>query len=274
MTNPRQLLDFHKIPPKKSLGQNFIHDPNTLQKIVEVAHIQPGHTVLEVGPGTGALTRLLAQQAEHVLSVEVDERLIPILRLELAPYPNVELHWMDILNADIPALVGGAPYQVVANLPYYITSAILRKVLETEPKPHSITVTVQKEVADRMVAQPPDMSLLTVSIQFYGKPKTAMKVSPGVFYPRPDVDSAVVHMELYPHPIYDVPDEQSFFEVVRAGFSQKRKQIKNSLAAGLNRSNEQISTMLDKAGIVGARRAETLTLEEWAALTRAYRAES
>jgi len=271
MTNPRQLLEFHGIHPKKSLGQNFLFDPNTLRKIAEIADVQSGFTVLEIGTGTGTLTRLLAERAAKVITLEVDERFLPLLRHELGASPNIELHLQDILEADIPTLIGDAPYQVVGNLPYYITSAILRKVLETRPKPHSLTVLVQKEVADRVIEQPPNMSILSVSVQFYGKPKIAMKVKPPVFWPRPEVDSALVNMEIYHEPAVQVPDEESFFDVVRAGFGQKRKQLKNSLASGLGLSADSTAALLEKVGIDSTRRAETLTLEEWAALTRAYR---
>lgn len=272
MSNPRVLLSHYDLHPKKSLGQNFLHDPNTLQKIVSVADVTSDDTVLEIGTGTGSLTVLLGQIAKRVITLEVDERLVPILREELAPYPQIELYWMDALEADIPDLVDDEPYKVVANLPYYITSALLRKILESNHKPQSATLTVQKEVAERMVAQPKNMSLLSVSVQFYGQPKIATKLKPSVFWPRPDVDSAVVHIDVSPQPTVEVPDEKRFFEVVRAGFSQKRKQLKNSLASGLGISAEQVDDMLHMAHVDGRRRAETLELEEWAALARAFMA--
>ncbi|MBZ0307336.1 MAG: 16S rRNA (adenine(1518)-N(6)/adenine(1519)-N(6))-dimethyltransferase RsmA [Anaerolineae bacterium] len=268
MSNPRHLLDAYAVQPKKSLGQNFLSDPNTLQKIVDCAHLQKTDRVLEIGPGTGSMTALLAQQAAEVTAVEVDERLKPIL-MEAA-YPNVKFYWGDILEADLGSLMGEQPYKVVANLPYYMTSAILRKLLETPPKPQTITVTVQKEVAERVIAQPNEMSLLTVSVQFYGKVQLAAKIKSTVFWPKPDVDSAVLHIEVYDTPPVDVPDEETFFKLVRAGFSQKRKQLKNSLASGMRLSNEGVAAFLEHSHIDGTRRAETLSLEEWAALTRAY----
>jgi 16S rRNA (adenine1518-N6/adenine1519-N6)-dimethyltransferase len=274
ISNPRLVLEAHGIFPKKKLGQNFLHDPNSLQKIIDIADVQPGDIVLEVGPGTGNLTSLLAEHAAQVVGVEVDERLIPVLREQLADYDNIALHWIDILDADIDSLVEGRPYKVVANLPYYITSAILRKLLEAENSPRSMTVMMQKQVAERLVATPNDMSLLTVSAQFYGDPQIKMTLKPPVFYPRPDVESCVVFIDVYDAPPVNVPDETSFFAVVRAGFGQKRKQLKNSLAKGLSLSADETAAMLDAAKVDGTRRAETLTLEEWAALTRAYRANS
>lgn len=271
MTNPRQLLEAHDLQPKKSLGQNFLHDPNTLQKIVDSADIQKTDTVLEIGPGTGSMTHLLVEKAAHVIAIEVDERLQPVLEQQFAAYKNVEFHWVDILEADIADLVGDRPYKVVANLPYYITSAILRKLLEGTPRPQSITATVQKEVAERVVAQPGEMSLLSVSVQFYGRPQIAARIKSTVFWPKPDVDSAVLHIDVYGKPPVDMPDEETFFKVVRAGFSQKRKQLKNSLAGGLALSNEGVMELMKLAGVDATRRAETLSLEEWAALSRAYK---
>ncbi|HLA44418.1 MAG TPA: 16S rRNA (adenine(1518)-N(6)/adenine(1519)-N(6))-dimethyltransferase RsmA [Aggregatilineales bacterium] len=271
MTNPRQILELHGIFPKKKLGQNFLHDPNALQKIIDVADVRPDDTILEVGPGTGNLTKLLAENARRVIAVEVDDRLVPVLREQLAQNHNVELHWMDFLDVDLPALVGDEPYKVVANLPYYITSAILRKILDSERKPQSMTIMVQKQVAERLIATPNDMSLLTVSVQFYGSPKIMTTLKPPVFYPRPDVESSVVHMEIYGEPLVDIPDEATFFDVVRAGFGQKRKQLKNSIASGLRISNDETVHLLESAGIDPKRRAETLTLEEWADITRVYK---
>lgn len=273
MTSPRQLLQSRELQPKKSLGQNFLHDPNTLLKIIESANLTPHDTIVEIGPGTGSMTRLLVERAAHVIAIEVDDRLQPILFQEFAEYGNLEFHWGNILEVDLAEIVGEKPYKVVANLPYYITSAILRKLLEIPPRPQSITVTVQKEVAERIVAEPDEMSLLSVSVQFYGKPSIPARIKAAAFWPKPDVDSAVLHIELYDSPPVKVPDEKTFFKVVRAGFSQKRKQIKNSLARGLGLPNETVLTLLDYAQLDGTRRAETLTLAQWAALSLAYKNE-
>lgn len=270
MSNPRKLLEQYALYPKRQLGQNFLHDPNALQKIVSIADVHPNDTILEIGPGTGALTHYLAERARRVLAVEVDESLRPLLRDQMAGNPHVELYWMDFLDFNMGDSVGEDAYKVVANLPYYITSPILRKLLEARHKPSTITVMVQKQVAERMVAQPDDMSILSVSVQFYARASIAMVLKSGAFFPRPEVDSAVVHLSVYPAPILDVPDTEVYFEVVRAGFSQKRKQLKNSLSKGLALSADDTAIILGAARIDGKRRAETLSLEEWAALSRAF----
>ena len=270
--NPKQLLDQYAIAPKKSLGQNFLHDPNTLEKIASLAELTREDTVLEIGPGTGALTEVLARHAGRVIAVEVDARLQPLLEERFAAYPHVELVFEDILNAHYPALTGDN-YVVVANVPYYITSAILRRLLETEPRPRRLVMTVQVEVAERLVAAPGEMSLLSVSAQFYGKPQIVARLSPAAFYPRPEVSSAVVRIDLHPKPPVDVPDEELFFHVVSAGFGQKRKQLKNSLSSGLALSHAAAADLLVRAGVNPMRRAETLTLEEWAAITRLFAAQ-
>lgn len=274
--NPKTLLDQYQLLPKKSLGQNFLHDPNALEKIVASADLQPGDTVLEIGPGTGALTAVLAERAAQggitrVIAVELDNRLQPILS-RFDGDPRVHVVYGDILQQNIGALLaesGASGYVVVANVPYYITSAILRHLLENTPRPRCIVMTVQLEVAARIAAKPDDMSLLAVSAQFYGTPRIVMRLNKAVFYPRPDVDSAVVRIDLGDRPRVDV-DEAAFFRVARAGFGQKRKQLKNSLAEGLHLSVEGIGAMMQAAHIDPRRRAETLALDEWAALTRAY----
>jgi len=267
--NDRTLLGQHAINPKKSLGQNFLHDPNTLDKIVELAQLGPGAQVLEIGPGTGNLTQILAQQAARVVAVELDDRLLPLLAQRFSDQPHVQVVHGDILELDLTTLVGDTPYSVVANLPYYITSAILRRLLEQAPRPQRIVITVQREVAERIVAEPGDMSLLAVSVQFYGRPELAMRLKPAVFWPRPDVESAVITIDVADQPLVDVPDDTLFFRVVRAGFSQKRKQLRNSISGGLQISKQQSSELLATADVDQRRRAETLSLEEWAALARA-----
>jgi 16S rRNA (adenine1518-N6/adenine1519-N6)-dimethyltransferase len=267
--NDRLLLERHGIAPKKSLGQNFLHDPNALEKIVELAGLPPDATVVEIGPGTGNLTRILAREAARVIAVELDERLVSLLRAELAAEPHVELVHGDILEINLADRVGTAPYIVVANLPYYITSAILRHFFENPPRPHRLVLTVQREVAERLVALPGEMSLLAVSVQFYGQPRIVMHLSPAAFWPRPDVESAVVRIDVYPAPPVAVPDERLFFRVVRAGFGQKRKQLRNSLSGGLHLDKAQADALLSEAGVDPRRRAETLGLEDWAAITQA-----
>jgi 16S rRNA (adenine1518-N6/adenine1519-N6)-dimethyltransferase len=268
--NPRELLEQHHLIPKKSLGQNFLHDPNALEKIVAAADLTPDDTVLEIGAGTGALTEVLARTAKHVIAVEMDQRLRPILEERLSPYPHVDVLYQDILMTDVPALIGGGEYLVVANVPYYITSPILRHLLESEHRPRQLVLTMQLEVAERLIAQPGDMSLLSVSAQFYAQTRIVTRLKPGAFWPRPEVDSAVVRMETYATPPVDVPNQSIFFRMAKAGFSQKRKQLKNSLANGLGIDAVAAVNLLEYAGIDPRRRPETLTLEEWAALTRVF----
>ncbi len=267
--NPKTLLDYYEINPKKSLGQNFLHDPGTLEKIVAAAEIRPDDTVLEVGPGTGMLTERLAPVAKKVIAVEIDGRLKPLLDIQFEPYSNIEVVYQDFLTTNVTELVGEGDFVVVANVPYYITSAILRHILESDHRPRRLVLTMQVEVAERLIATPDDMSVLAVSVQFYGIPRIVNRIKPAAFWPRPDVDSAVVLIDVYDQPPVDVPSEKLFFRVVRAGFGQKRKQLRNSLGSGLSIKSEVAGNLLEQAGIDPRRRAETLTLEEWAALTRA-----
>ncbi len=267
--NDRERLARLGIAPKKSLGQNFLHDPNMLEKIIELAQLQPGEVVLEIGPGTGNLTRLLAGQTARLVAVELDDRLVPLLRATFNDQSHVEIVHGDILALDVAELMNHAPYKVVANLPYYITSAILRHLLETPRRPDRIVITVQREVAERIVAEPGDMSILAVSVQFYGRAEIALHLNPALFWPRPEVESAVVCIDVFDQPVVDVPDTAQFFRVVRAGFSQKRKQLRNALSGGLHINKVQADALLLAADVAPQRRAETLNLAEWAAITRA-----
>jgi 16S rRNA (adenine1518-N6/adenine1519-N6)-dimethyltransferase len=268
--NPKALLDDFGIAPKKSLGQNFLHDPNALEKIVTTADLMPDDFVLEIGPGTGTLTEKLARACRRVIAFEVDDRLKPVLDEMLVAFPNTVVFYNDILAVDVARLFHAQPYIVVANVPYYITSAILRHLLESAHRPRRLILTVQQEVAERLVAAPDDMSILTVSVQFYGKPQIVTRLNPAAFWPRPEVDSAVVRIDTFDVPPVDVPNEKTFFQVVRAGFGQKRKQLKNSLSGGLHLDSEAAARLFEETGIDPRRRAETLTLVEWALLTQAY----
>jgi len=265
----RELLARFKLRARKSLGQNFLVDGAALDRIVAAADLTPADTVLEIGPGLGALTRRLAQAAGRVIAVEIDWNLIPLLRHTLAGSPNVELVHGDILKLDLSALVGESSYKVVANLPYYITAAVIRRLLEAPARPSLLILTVQLEVAQRLIAGPGDMSLLAVSVQFYGAPAIATRIKAGSFYPAPRVESAVVRIDVHPQPPVAVRDVDRFFAVVRAGFGQKRKQLHNALQIGLSLPAEVVEAALGKAGIDPRRRAETLALEEWAALAEA-----
>jgi 16S rRNA (adenine1518-N6/adenine1519-N6)-dimethyltransferase len=269
--NVRHILDLWKLQPERGLGQNFLIDPNILRKIVAAADIQRSDVILEVGAGVGNLTELLVSAAGHVVAVELDRRLIPVLEENLLSFNNVTLVHGDILDLNPASLVSGIlghrghadQYKVVANLPYYITSAVLRHLLEASLKPACLIVTVQHEVAKRIVAQPGDMSVLAVSVQFYGRPKILFRIKPGSFYPEPSVNSAVLRIDLYPTPPVPVDDPDILFRVVNAGFSQRRKQLHNTLAAGLGISSSSATELLERASVDPRRRAETLSVEEW-----------
>jgi 16S rRNA (adenine1518-N6/adenine1519-N6)-dimethyltransferase len=260
-----QLLRQFDIRPRKSLGQNFLISDGLLDRIIDAASLQEGDLVLEVGAGLGTLTRRLAQRAGRVVTIELDERLIPILQRTLAPYGHVEIVCGDILAVKPGDLVS-PPYKVVANLPYYITSAVLRHFLEAHAKPSLMVVTVQKEVADRIVATPGEMSLLAVSVQFYGQPRVVAKVPPGAFYPSPGIHSAVVRIDVGPSPEMPAHEIEGFFHVVRAGFAQRRKQLRNSLSQGLTLPVEDVVQALHRAGLDQRQRPQELSVEQWVRL--------
>jgi 16S rRNA (adenine1518-N6/adenine1519-N6)-dimethyltransferase len=265
--NVAALLRTHGLAPKKSLGQNFLVDPVALENIVQVAEISPEETVLEVGPGLGSLTRYLALAAQRVVAVELDAALISILQDVLRDMPSVEIVHGDILKIDPAALMGKGGYSVVANIPYYITSNLIRHLLEAAFKPARLVLTVQREVAGRITASPGEMSLLALGVQVYGKPKIAARIPSGAFYPPPSVDSAVVRVDLYPEPVVPTNQINTFFRLAKAGFSQKRKTLRNSLSAGLRYPSAQTVELLAAARIDPQRRAETLSLDEWRSLT-------
>lgn len=262
------LMRQYGLRPDKSLGQNFLHDSAALEKIVQAAEIQPDDSVLEIGPGLGSLTRYLAVSAKAVTALELDRGLIPVLQAVLTPHPNVRLVEGDILKHSPAELIDKDDYLVVANVPYYITSAIFRRLLEKDPRPRRIVLTVQQEVAERVCAQPGELSLLALSIQVYGNPAIAAVIPAEAFTPMPKVDSAVVRVDLYPEPLIPVPRLERFFRLAKAGFSQKRKTLRNSLSAGLAISTTEAAQMLEQAGIDPQRRAETLSLEEWSKLSQ------
>ncbi len=263
----RALLARFGLRPKKRLGQNFLVDQRILRRIVEAADLQPTDTVVEVGPGLGLLTRELARRAGRVVAVEIDPQMAAVLRDVLADLPNVEIVVQDILRFDHVAYLGGQPYKVVANLPYYITSAALRHFLEARVRPRLMVVMVQKEVAQRILAGPGALSLLAISVQCYGRPRLVCWVPRTAFYPPPRVDSAVLRIEVFERPAVAV-DPARFFRVVAAGFAHPRKQLHNSLERALGLSHALVDAALVAAGIAPQRRAETLSLEEWARLTR------
>lgn len=269
MEHPKHILSRHNIDPKKSLGQNFLHDDALLSDIVVAASVDSGDAVLEIGAGLGALTRRLAQVAGRVVALELDQRLLPILKEQVSPFPNVEVVHADVLAHDPRTWFEGL-YKVAANVPYYITGAILEHLLGGQAKPQAMALTVQKEVAQRITAEPGDMTLLAVSVQFYGRAQIARHISAGAFWPRPEVDSSILRFALDPAAALSPSEESRFFRVVRTGFSQKRKQLqKNLRALGLKR-HETVS-LLESTGIDPRRRAETLSIQEWLKLYEALR---
>ncbi|RPI34845.1 MAG: ribosomal RNA small subunit methyltransferase A [Chloroflexota bacterium] len=252
--------------PDKRLGQNFLIDPVALQRVVQAAGISAMDRVLEIGPGLGSLTRYLASMARKVTAVELDRRLIAPLREVLAPFTNVDIVEGDILKVDLAKLLLEPGYLVVANIPYYITSAVIRHLLEARQRPKQMVLTIQREVADRICAGPGDMSLLALSVQVYGQPQIAAHIPAGAFYPAPTVDSAVVRVDVYDAPRIPAPALEAFFRLAKAGFSQKRKNLRNSLSGGLAWPVAQVEQLLAEGGIDAKRRAETLSIDEWGKL--------
>jgi 16S rRNA (adenine1518-N6/adenine1519-N6)-dimethyltransferase len=265
----KSILKKYDIQLKKSLGQNFLTDNHALQAIVQAAGITAEDSVLEIGPGIGSLTRHIAAAAKKVVAVELDASLMPALRDVLSPFSNVELIHGDILKVDLPASLQKSPYLIVANIPYYITSAVIRRSLENKSKPKKIILTIQKEVARRICQKPGDMSLLALSVQVYGQPKVQFDIAAGAFYPAPTVDSSVLSIDLYDQPLIPQAELDKFFQWIKAGFSQKRKKLRNSLSAGLNLPTAAIEEVFMRAGLDPQRRAETLSIEEWKNLIQA-----
>ncbi|HIE13627.1 MAG TPA: 16S rRNA (adenine(1518)-N(6)/adenine(1519)-N(6))-dimethyltransferase RsmA [Desulfotomaculum sp.] len=278
LTSPaavRALLLERGIKPKKRLGQNFLVNPGVLEKTVTAAGLSPGDTVVEIGPGVGALTARLAETAGKVIAVEVDRRLVALLQDTLSGYPNVFLEEADALQTDFDGLVaeaGGAfPYKVVANLPYYVTTPLLIRLLQSGFRIKLMVLTVQREVALRLVARPgtKEYGALSVFVQYKTKPDLVGVVSRGSFYPVPAVDSAIVRLAVRSDPAVIVPDDQLLFRIVRASFAKRRKTLLNALAgSSLGLDRETWRLILVRAGIDPQRRGETLTLEEFAAVAR------
>lgn len=262
------LLSKYNIKPKKSLGQNFLVDPQILQKIVSAAEVPANGNVLEIGPGAGSLTRYLSLAASQVVAVELDKNLLPLLKDVLAGAENVKIVQGDILELDPGELIETPGYLVVANIPYYITSALFRHLLETGVRPGRIVLTIQKEVAQRICEKSGKLSLLALSVQIYGSPRIVMRIPAGSFYPVPKVDSSVVRVDLYPEPL--IPEEllEVFFRLARAGFTQKRKKLRNALTSLSSFRAEELEHILSSLGIDPHARAQELDIEDWLRLSR------
>ena len=274
----KALMKHYGLRPNKRLGQSFLTDPVYLQRIVQAAEIRTEEVVLEVGPGLGPLTERLLTVAGQVVAVEVDQGFIHVLQDRFRDEANFTLHHRDILKTNIATLLQPfsqnerLSYKCVANIPYYITSSVMRHLLESEAAPNMIVLLVQKEVAQRIIAKPGKLSLLAISVQFYGQAEIVDIVPAGAFYPAPKVDSAILRVRPYAEKRYAVEEIDFFWQVVKAGFRQKRKQLKNSLNAGLPRFNaNQITIALKRAKIDIKRRAQTLTIDEWVTLYFSFR---
>ena len=259
------------MPARKSLGQYYLVDTSVIDHILSAAEVGPQDTVVEIGPGTGALTRELIRRARRVIAIEIDSHLAASLRTALGNPANLEVTNADARDVDLTAVLEDTTdYKMVGNLPYYAANPIIRRYLEgDQPRPSLIVVMVQKEVASRMVAEGNRMSLLGVGIQLYGIARIICDVPSQAFDPKPKVTSTVVRIDLRPHPAIDVESEEEFFNTVRAGFFAPRKQLHNSLSLGLGFPAELTSRILIEAGLDPRRRAETLSLDEWGDLYRA-----
>lgn len=265
------ILHRFKLRADKKLGQNFLIDEDIVRRIVEAAELTPADKVLEVGPGIGTLTQGLAESGADVVAVELDKRLLPVLDVTLEGYDNVRIVNGDILKVDIMQEVGAENFKVCANLPYYITTPIIFALLEKRLPMERLVAMVQKEVAERMAAQPGgrEYGALSVAIQYFTEPEIAFIVPPTSFIPAPAVDSAVIVCRRRKQPPVQVCDEALFFRVVKAAFSMRRKMLNNALK-NMGISSEQCAKWLELAGIDGKRRSETLTLEDFAALTNTF----
>lgn len=275
----KEILNKYGFSFKKSLGQNFIIDTNILTNILKAAGVTEDVGVIEIGPGIGALTEQIAKQAERVVAFELDQRLGPILEDTLKPYPNVNIIFQDVLKADLNEVMNEHFQQteqvkVVANLPYYVTTPILMRLLMANVSIDSITVMIQKEVADRMAAKPNTKSYgsLSIAVQYYTEAHVALHVPKTVFMPQPNVDSAVLHLQLREKPLVEVADESFFFDLVQASFAQRRKTLRNNLARHFKDkfTKESLEEKLNSMDIDGRRRAESLTIEEFARLANGF----
>lgn len=253
--------------PKKALGQHWLHDDESLAAMADIATVSADDTVLEVGPGLGTLTEVLLARGCTVVAVEYDRELFEHLQeSELAEDNNLTLVHEDILKFDLTQLPAG--YKVIANIPYYLTSNLVRVLSESSNPPASATLLIQKEVAERIATGPGNMSLLTVTSQMYFEPKLGKLVPAELFTPPPKIDSQIIHLQRRNVPLFDGMDERHLFRVVKAGFSNRRKTLLNSLSGGLHKSKDEVRTILEKSGIDSGKRPQELSLENWLTLAR------
>ncbi|CQR47491.1 Ribosomal RNA small subunit methyltransferase A [Paraliobacillus sp. PM-2] len=278
-TKTKEILNKYGFSFKKSLGQNFIIDVNILKNIIEAAGVSKDTAVIEIGPGIGALTEQLARHSKQVIAFEIDQRLTPILEDTLKDYANLSIVYQDVLKADVEQIVrtyfsNQHDIKVVANLPYYVTTPILMKLLMERLPISSITVMIQKEVADRMAAKPNTKSYgsLSIAVQYFTEATVALYVPKTVFMPQPNVDSAVLHLSQRETPLVEVADEAFFFDLVQAAFAQRRKTLRNNLSRYFaeNFTKAEIEVRLKRAGIDGTRRGESLSIQEFADLANVF----
>jgi 16S rRNA (adenine1518-N6/adenine1519-N6)-dimethyltransferase len=260
------LLRRFRLRPDKELGQNFLLDQDELRKIISVSDLSGDEWVVEIGAGLGSLTYYLSQAAQHVIAIEYDERLVPVLELLFGRHENVELVAADILKLNLEDFVGDHPYQIIANIPYNITSVLIRRLLESSNSPLRMILTLQKEVAERIVASQGQFSLLTLSVRVYGDPQIMGIIPAKAFYPQPQVDSTILRIDLHPSPIVSPELLPKFFQLAKIGFHQRRKQLKNSIAGGLGIPKDLASEWLCLAGITPTQRPQELGVEAWVRL--------
>ena len=269
------MLEKYKIHPLKGLGQNFLVNKGAVKMVINAADIKPDEVILEVGPGLGALTKELAKKAKKVIAVEKDRKMVEILKETLKGFENIEIVRGDILKLKLQI---PKPYKIVANLPFHLTAPVIRKFLESANTPEEMILVVQKEVGQRICARVPDMNLLAISVQVYAEAEIANYVSKKSFWPRPKVDAAIIKIQIPKSKFqnfakFGLAKEKTdlFFKVVRAGFSQPRKQLINNLSQGLKLNRVKVEGWLKKNGIHSTQRAETLTLKDWIKLTKSIK---
>lgn len=264
----RAILRRHGLRPDRRLGQNFLIDPGALERLVEAAELDPQDTVLEIGAGIGTLTSRLAREVRRIVAVELDRRLIEPLLEGVRHFPGVQVVQADVLKLDLAALMQGMPFRVVANIPYQITSHLLRRLMEMPDGPDRVVLTLQAEVVDRVIADAGEMSLLALSVQVYGRARRVAHIPAGAFFPAPEVDSAVLRIDRHPRPSVAPELIPAFFRVARAGFQQRRKQMHNALSAGLGLGSGEVAALLERAAVRPEARAQELALADWERLAR------
>lgn len=267
----RELLRAYGIIPKKQLGQNFVIQRSALEQIISAASLTEQELILEIGAGLGALTLELAMRGHRVVAVEYDTRLIPILRSIMATQSKVSIIHGDFLQLDLEEILDQRDFIVVANIPYNLTSAVIRRLMESPFRAKKVILTIQREVAERVVAGPGDLSLLALSVQVFGLPRIHSHIAAAAFYPPPKVESSILMIDMFPESKIPKGDLDLFFRIAKAGFSQKRKQLRNALAGGLQFSPAEIEVIMRMAEIEPTRRAQELDLDEWLRLCVGFR---